>query len=207
MNFNINLILKKILLKNQKNNINNIYLDNYDNNIYTNTKNYTPDMRIYKNNIFKLICPFSKKILYNKTKLKKPFYKKKIVQKIILKIHRTSLTLKRSRVFRYKIITCVGTNRQWVGIGEGKNRLFKRSYSKSVNTAKQNVYNLNFECNDYKQLKYKGCTFKALNMTENRKNLKMYDNLIKVSGYQKIKLVSYSSKTSINVLKSILHNF
>ncbi|UVC46367.1 ribosomal protein S5 (apicoplast) [Theileria orientalis] len=140
-----------------------------------------------------------------KKRLKRKAKNKKKLQKIILNINRTSLTLKTARVYRYRLITGIGLGNKWVGIGQGKNKLFKDSYAGSLNTAKKNIYNLNFNCNDYKYLKYKGCKFRYLNMSENKNNLQIYNNISKLSGDKKIKLISYSSKTPINILKSLIN--
>ncbi|UVC53078.1 ribosomal protein S5 (apicoplast) [Theileria orientalis] len=183
---------------------NTLYTKNFYNlniNKYKYKKNFL-NCFLQQNYYFKVFLYSSlQKII--KRRLKHKLKNKKKLQKIILNVNRTSLTLKTARVYRYRLITGIGLGNKWVGIGEGKNKLFKDSYAGSLNTAKKNIYNLNFNCNDYKYLKYKGCKFRYLNMSENKNNLQIYNNISKLSGNKKIKLISYSSKTPINVLKSL----
>lgn len=203
-----------MMLKN--NNINSVLNNLSYNKIFNNNFkkfNKLTQFKLILNNIniklkpsyfYKLFLHGILKKLFKTKKLKSKLKYKRKLQKTILHINRTSLTLKSNRVYRYKIITGIGLKNNWIGIGEGKNKLFKNSYTQAMNASKKSIYNLNFNCNDYKNFKYKGCKFKILNMEANRNNIKIYDNIFNLHGGKKKKLISYSSKTPINVLRSLL---
>lgn len=127
--------------------------------------------------------------------------------KLILALQRTTLTLKTNRITNFKITTGIGTGQKWVGIGEGTSTLFKKSYTKALTNAQKHIYNLQFTCDDYKCLKYKGNKFKALKRPTNLYNLKTYTNITNLSGDKKIKLITYSRGPARSTIKALLHFF
>ncbi|EKX71956.1 conserved hypothetical protein (apicoplast) [Theileria equi strain WA] len=129
------------------------------------------------------------------------------LNQIILLIQKTSITLKTNRLTNFKVITGIGNGTKWVGIGQNKNKLLKTALLRSGDNAYKNIYNLKPVYNDYKNLKYKGSKFKIINKPTNIYNLNTYNNLTKLSGDKKIKLIPIKKGAKINTLKAILKFF